>query len=602
MLWGAFNNASSAMMAMGHGMNTISQNISNMNTVGYKRMDTLFKTMLSEGHSAPQTPGGGLNIFGVRPADRSLISQQGQSIAGSAWSDLAINGRGFFIVSQPSTTGEPQTTLSLTDNQNVLYTRAGDFRELSVGDAGTSTATSSSDPTSSPGEAQERYLVTAGGQFLMGWKADAWGRIPGVNTTYSSPVAATSGSSSGGGTSLVPISVQPNLTLDGVTTTVIQPVLNIPANLEVTNDSYHTSTTVTDPLAGTHTMEIQWDRSTTDPNAWTVTYSLPDGSGTIAATTAVTYDSQGDILTPAGALDQPTVDWAPLYAGVSTPVQVAAIDLADFDGPQESESTTFTVFDEDFNPQSVVGEFEHTGVDAWNMRIRPQSHTVQTTDALGADVTATITGAISAITYTSTSGATTTTTSGVESVPIVFDGAGQIISPSDMTFTVDWTVSPAGTPLAPGSNTVEVDMTKLTQFSDPSKKVFIKSIEQDGYESGQLSGEQFLSTGELVGHFTNGHARTLYVVPVATFVAPNSLESLSGTLFRYSAEAGEISVAEIADQGSGASMVANSLEASTVDLEDEFTRMIITQKAYSSNATVFRTADEMTTTARDLKG
>ncbi|MBI2235357.1 MAG: flagellar hook-basal body complex protein [Magnetospirillum sp.] len=600
MLWGAFNNASSAMMAMSYGMGSISQNISNMNTVGYKRKDTEFKTMLSESHSAPQTPGGGLSIFGVRPADRTMVSQQGQSIAGNSWSDLSINGRGFFIVSQPDTTGEPQTSLSLTDNQNILYTRAGDFRELAIGTAGTGTATSSSSPSSSPGEAQKRYLVTAGGQFLMGWKADAWGRIPGVNTTYSSPVAASSGSSSASST-LVPISVQPNLTLDGVTTTIIQPVMNIPANLEQTNGSYRTSTTVTDPLAGTHTMDVQWARDATDPNAWTVTYSLGDGSGTIAATTAVTYDSQGDILTPTGGLDQPTVAWQPLYGGVSA--QVAAIDLATLDAPLESESTTFTIYDEKFNPQSVVAEFEHTGTDAWNMRIRPQSHTVETTNATtGADVTATITGAISAITYTSTTGTTTTTTAGVESVPIVFDGAGQIVSPTDMTFTVDWTVSPAGTVLAPGSNTVEVDMTKLTQFSDPTKKVFIKSVEQDGYGSGQLDNLEFLGTGELVGHFTNGNARTLYVVPVATFVAPNSLESVSGTMFRYTAEAGEVSVAEIADQGSGASMVANSLEASTVELEDEFTRMIITQKAYSSNATVFKTADEMTTTARDLKG
>ena len=45
----------------------------------------------------------------------------------------------------------------------------------------------------------------------------------------------------------------------------------------------------------------------------------------------------------------------------------------------------------------------------------------------------------------------------------------------------------------------------------------------------------------------------------------------------------------------------SSIENSTVDIEDEFTKMIMTQTAYSTNATVFRTADEMMTVARDLK-
>ena len=51
----------------------------------------------------------------------------------------------------------------------------------------------------------------------------------------------------------------------------------------------------------------------------------------------------------------------------------------------------------------------------------------------------------------------------------------------------------------------------------------------------------------------------------------------------------------------GTAFVSGALERSTVDLADQFSRMIITQRAYSSNATVLRTADEMTQAARDLK-
>jgi flagellar hook protein FlgE len=47
--------------------------------------------------------------------------------------------------------------------------------------------------------------------------------------------------------------------------------------------------------------------------------------------------------------------------------------------------------------------------------------------------------------------------------------------------------------------------------------------------------------------------------------------------------------------------VAGALERSNVDLPQEFTRMLVTQKAYNASATAFRTTDEMTTIARDLK-
>ena len=53
--------------------------------------------------------------------------------------------------------------------------------------------------------------------------------------------------------------------------------------------------------------------------------------------------------------------------------------------------------------------------------------------------------------------------------------------------------------------------------------------------------------------------------------------------------------------GGERAFVSGALERSTVDLADQFSRMIITQRAYSSNAQVLRTADEMTMAARDLK-
>jgi flagellar hook protein FlgE len=48
-------------------------------------------------------------------------------------------------------------------------------------------------------------------------------------------------------------------------------------------------------------------------------------------------------------------------------------------------------------------------------------------------------------------------------------------------------------------------------------------------------------------------------------------------------------------------LIVGALESSNVDLADQFSKMIITQRAYTSSATVLRTADEMTMAARDLK-
>ena len=57
----------------------------------------------------------------------------------------------------------------------------------------------------------------------------------------------------------------------------------------------------------------------------------------------------------------------------------------------------------------------------------------------------------------------------------------------------------------------------------------------------------------------------------------------------------------VAGSGGAGTMIGNTVELSNVRLTDEFTKLIITQNAYNSAATVFRTVDEMTTVARDLK-
>lgn len=668
MLWGAFNNASLAMQTMDHAMGGISQNIANVNTNGYKRKDTLFKTVLSESHTAPGTSQNsptkatattGLDIFAVRAVDRNFITQQGIITPTNTWTDMGINGRGFFMISQPDSQGNPTT--SSGDSTNTLYTRAGNFQTKAVG--------------------TKSYFTTAGGQYLLGWQADAQGRIDGVATTASSPVTATTTTtttSGGGGGSLAPVYYQPGQLIDGIATTIIQPVINLPANATATASTKAAvdSTSVTDGFGAAQDLSINWSRSQTNGDNWTVTFTLPtapaNGSiGTIdplSSPLLVKLDANGNVVKFINTAGTETIGSTPTlnisWAAGATTATTPTINLAATKPTIEEIPLTLTVYDEAFNAESLPVAFERTGSGQWYMRIKLPS-TSGTVDEFSGG-----------------------STSGRYSVPVTFDGTGKIMTPSSITMGISWTPSVTATdpdpvqipsvlssygsqittavngvtkPTLPataaqlttyeanltaalaaiavvapataadlttyaeevaaaysdasdatqtakdaaaaaaGSNTITFKTDKITQFSaDAIDKIGIKVIDQDGYESGVMDSASFVSTGELIGHFSNGRTRTLAMIPVASFVAADQLDPISGTLFRRTEQAGEMEIASIASQGSGAQIVASSVETSNVDLADEFTRMIITQKAYSMNATVFKTADEMSVTARDL--
>jgi flagellar hook protein FlgE len=92
--------------------------------------------------------------------------------------------------------------------------------------------------------------------------------------------------------------------------------------------------------------------------------------------------------------------------------------------------------------------------------------------------------------------------------------------------------------------------------------------------------------------FDNGVTRPVFMIPVATFTNPNGMDNLTGNVWIATDFSGNPVLREAGDAGAGAISSA-ALEASTVDLGQEFTRMITTQRAYSSAAKVITTSDEM---------
>jgi len=174
---------------------------------------------------------------------------------------------------------------------------------------------------------------------------------------------------------------------------------------------------------------------------------------------------------------------------------------------------------------------------------------------------------------------------------VTFNGNGKEQSPQDaVPVTVTWD---DGT-----TSTIAVDLTDMEQYAD---KTVVYRTEQDGNETGRLYDESFDKNGVLWGSYTNGRNRALYKVAIAQFVAPDSLEAVSGNLFRATEAAGEMSIRDLEEEAQGTTILVGNLESSNVDMADEFTRMMMVQKAYTMASTNFRTVDEMIDTAVSMK-
>jgi flagellar hook protein FlgE len=129
----------------------------------------------------------------------------------------------------------------------------------------------------------------------------------------------------------------------------------------------------------------------------------------------------------------------------------------------------------------------------------------------------------------------------------------------------------------------------LSQFASATDVTFAA---QNGAGVGELNGVAIDEEGFVVGSFTNGEQRRLYRLPIATFASPTALNPRSGNVYAQTDVSGEFNL-KVAGTGGAGIITPSALEAANVDLADEFTRMIVTQRAYSANARVITTTDEM---------
>lgn len=173
--------------------------------------------------------------------------------------------------------------------------------------------------------------------------------------------------------------------------------------------------------------------------------------------------------------------------------------------------------------------------------------------------------------------------------PLSFDALGRAAGAAPYAVSI---THPGGS-----TSAFSLDLSAFTQMAGPLAPL---SFARDGHEAGVLDTIAFDAGGTVLGTFTNGHTRPLYRLALADFANPDGLTALSGNVYAESEASGAPELGGAGDPGFG-SLVAGALERSNVDLPSEFTRMMVTQKAYNASATAFRTTDEMTTIARDLK-
>ncbi len=139
----SLNAGVAALRANANRLATISDNIANSSTFGYKRVETDFHSMVTSGQ------GGSYSAGGVRTTSQRLIDQRGSLVTTNNSTDLAVRGRGMIPV-------RPSSQIAGGSNE-MLLTTTGSFRTNDEG-----------------------YLVTESGLVLLGWRANPDGSIPAV--------------------------------------------------------------------------------------------------------------------------------------------------------------------------------------------------------------------------------------------------------------------------------------------------------------------------------------------------------------------------------------------------------------------------------------
>ncbi len=215
----------------------------------------------------------------------------------------------------------------------------------------------------------------------------------------------------------------------------------------------------------------------------------------------------------------------------------------------------------------------------------PQTWTAQYTGGSSADGTA--------LTATATS----------TPVTLTFNTDGQLVSPTGSVALgsvalTNTTTGAAIATLGPSFRFQDAaGRSTVTGFGGASN---LSGSTTDGHGALGVVGLEVDSLGVLSQVFDQGKRVAVASIPVVTFVNDYGLESVSGTAYRITADSGD-AVVNFSNTNGAGTVLGARLEESTVDLADQFTDMIVTQRSYQAASKIVSTTDAMIETIRDLK-
>lgn len=201
-------------------------------------------------------------------------------------------------------------------------------------------------------------------------------------------------------------------------------------------------------------------------------------------------------------------------------------------------------------------------------------------------------------------------------VTVDFNDSGSLAgSPSSYSGVISTATAPAGFAFdtATGKATVTVDsggtpQTITVNLGSPDKfdgvtqfaGDFSQTFTRDGSSVGEVIRTEIDEDGVLYGIFDNGQRRALYEIPVATVANPHGLYEMRGNAYGLTVDTGTF-LAMKANTGATGAISSNQLEGSNVDIAEEMTDLIKAQRAFSTNAKVVTTVDEMMSETAQLK-
>ncbi len=566
-LFGSLFTGVSALFSQSQNTAIISNNIANINTTGFKRAEaSFFSLVTTEGRSSKYSPG----TVSVNRLQR--VDQQGSIQQTSSGTDASISGNGFFAVKRSTDFG-----------QEFLYTRNGTFSEDAQG-----------------------LLRNATGFVLYAWPIDGEGNLPANQGDLTSLVAADVAFL--GGLTRPTSSAEIAINLDATETdktlaAAVTGQADFSRGLTV-YDSLGSAQTLTFRYTKTYgphaaansiigsnsaTTDLIDDLGMTDGNTFTLsvdggaarTYEVDDGGGVVGANVPII--TINDIITDINA----NVAGATAYLGNNGELVIIR--------------DAFTAGTETITLANVIGTpLNGLGLTAG---VYTSNNLNSTTYDNGAFADSPPYSSEEFPAYQNLPGSVLYNDRGWWQLEIVHPD-GSSLSRGLLNFSSDGTINA----LSDASGNIDVELTQIDwgngslpqninidieRFSQFAGNYDVIFSDQNGAELGLRTGVEFTREGKVVARFSNGASADLYQIPLVTFANSNGLTEVSGTSYTESEESGEENLREAGAGGAGF-IEPSTLEASNVDLADEFAKLIISQRAFGASTRLINTVDQMT--------